>query len=163
MSADNTGFNPLTTARAVIEQTDLVDPDDIAAEVFRRTPKGDIDQLYRGLLRDVARSAIHKASMQVTAEHRDQPRRSPNRSSKVAAIRAAHYSYYDQRVYASGEWKLLRNCTRDDVLDLAAQRQQAADQNAAKAEEFRALHAKMVTAGVTLAGELDEQTQEAAA
>lgn len=33
MSADNPGFNPLATARAVIEQTDLIDPD---ADVMNR-------------------------------------------------------------------------------------------------------------------------------
>ena len=56
-------FNPLATARQIIAETSLTDPDDIAAQIYERTPKRALAEAYRELLRDTARKAIHHSSM----------------------------------------------------------------------------------------------------
>lgn len=149
-------------ARQVVATTDLTNPDDIADAVYERTPEDAIHDAYRLILRNTAREAIHQTNMSASAvpAPQSEPRRQPNKSSKVAAIKDSHTNYYDQRVFANGDWKLLRHCTREDVLDLAAHRQAIADRNTAKAAEFHAIHDRMVRAGVEFAGDLE---QEAAA
>jgi len=144
-------FDPLDVARDVIASTDLTDPDAIADEVLVRTPRSGLRTAYRLLLRRAALDAIRFANMSA-----GEPRRTPNRSSKVAAIRDRHIDYFAQRVYANGEWKMLGDCTPEDVLDLAAQRREVAARNAAKAEEYEALHARMVAVGVARARDLGE-------
>lgn len=141
-------FDPHSTARQVLTTTNLTDPADIADAVFDRTPEAAIRDAYRHLLRRVALDAIRMDRM--TANEADpvvEPRRAPNRSPKVAAIRARHSQYLAQRVFALGVWKQLGDCTLEDVLDLAAQRREVAAQNAAQAERFEALAARMRTSG----------------
>ena len=145
-------FNPTQVARHVIATTKLTDPDDIAQAVFDRTPEDQIKDAYLGVLRQSAREAIRLENM--TAN--EPVRTVPNRSSRVASISKAHTSYYDQRVFANGAWKLLGDCTLADVLDLASQRQQIAQQNMMKAKEFEQLAERMERAGVTVARELQE-------
>lgn len=152
-------FDPHATARQIIADTNLTDPTDIADAVYDRTPADAVHEAYRHILRNTAREAIRTANMQASAPL--EPRRTPNRSSRVAAIKRTHVAYFDQRVFANGDWKLLRDCTREDVLDLAAQRQEIADRNAAKAAEFESIHERMVSANVNIVGDLE--TLEAAA
>lgn len=147
-------FDPHATARQIIADTDLTDPSEIADAVYDRTPEDAVHDAYRHILRNTAREAIRTANMQASSPP-SEPRRTPNRSSRVSAIKRTHVAYFDQRVFANGDWKLLRDCTRDDVLDLAAQRQEIADRNAAKAAEFRSIHDRMVTANVTVVGDLE--------
>ena len=92
----------------------------------------------------------------MAASEAGEARRVPNRSSKVAAIRDRHIDYFSQRVFANGVWRMLGDGSPEDVLDLAAQRREVAARNAAKAEEFEALHARMVAAGVARARDLGE-------
>lgn len=146
-------FDPHATARQIITETNLTDPTEIADAVYDRTPEDAIHEAYRLILRNTAREAIRTANMQASST--PEPRRNPNRSSRVAAIKRTHIAYFDQRVFANGNWKLLRDCTREDVLDLAAQRQEIADRNAAKDDEFRSIHDQMVTANVTVVGDLE--------
>lgn len=145
-------FNPTQVARQVIATTKLTDPDDIAQAVFDRTPKDQLKETYLGVLRQSAREAIRLENMAAN----EPPRSTPNRSSRVASIAQSHLSYYDQRVYANGDWKLLGDCTLADVLDLAAQRQQIAQQNMMKAKEFEQLADRMERAGAKVARELQE-------
>lgn len=146
-----TTFDPLDTARDVLVSTKLTDPDAIADEVLSRTPRNGLRAAYRLLLRRLALDAIRFANMSAS-----EPRRTPNRSSKVAAIRNRHIDYFAQRVCANGEWKMLGDCTPEDVLDLAAQRREVAARNAAKAGEYEALHSQMIAAGVARARDLGE-------
>ncbi|GAA4923883.1 hypothetical protein [Nesterenkonia rhizosphaerae] len=164
-------FDPLAAAKQIIADTDITDPDKIAAEVLSRTPKHQIRAVYASLLRGVAKNAIGQLNMRTSTAHREElhatspaaTRRTPAKSSRVASIRSNHLSYFAQRVHAQGTWKMLGDCTRDDVLDLIAQRQAKADANLAKAAEFKDLHERMVAAGVTLAKELDTAEQAKAA
>lgn len=146
-------FNPLAAARQIITETNLTDPDEVAEEVYRRTPDDALTAAYRLILRNTAREAIRTNNMAASVP----PRTMPNRSGKVAAIKASHTGYFDQRVFANGDWKLLRHCTRADVLDLAQQRQEIADRNLAKVAEFTALAEQMKQSGAQYAGDLEKE------
>lgn len=145
-------FSPLTTARHLIATTRLTSPDDIAEQVAAQTPPDDVPVLYQRLLRDVAREAIRLENMGATQP----PRTVPNRSSRVQAIKQAHTTYYDQRVFAGGVWKLLGDCSVEDVQDLVAQRIDVAARNMAKAKEFEVLVDRMERAGVMTVRGLDK-------
>lgn len=145
-------FDPLAAAQHVLATTRLADPDDIADAVADMTPRGALRSAYRLVLRSVAREAIRLTRMD--SEPVGGVRRTPNRSGRVAAIREHHVEFFDRRVYAQGTWKLLGDCTREDVLDLAAQRRDAAARNAANADRFEALAEQMAAAGVSVVREL---------
>lgn len=144
-------FNPTQIARQIIATTQLTDPDGIAQAVFDRTPEDQLKEAYLGVLRQSAREAIRLENMAAN----EPPRSTPNRSSRVASIAQSHLSYYDQRVYANGDWKLLGDCTLSDVLDLVTQRQKVAQQNMMKAKEFEQLADRMERAGAKVARELE--------
>ncbi|GAA0200141.1 hypothetical protein [Glutamicibacter creatinolyticus] len=148
----STDFQPVKVARQIIATTSLTDPEDIALAVLDRTPDSELRAAYLQVLRGAVRTAIHMENMVASTVTPVVP----NRSSRVAAIRESHISYYDQRVFASGEWKMLGECTVDDVLDLAAQRREVAERNSAKAAEFEQLAARMTAAGVAVARDLEE-------
>lgn len=144
-------FNPTQVARQVINTTNLTDPDDIAQAVFDRTPEDQLKEAYLGVLRQSAREAIRLENMAAN----EPVRTTPNKSSRVASIARSHTSYYDQRVFANGDWKLLGDCTLADVLDLVTQRQKFAQQNMMKAKEFEQLADRMERAGAKVARELE--------
>lgn len=82
------------------------------------------------------------------------PRRTANKSSRVAAIRSNHEKLLAQRVFARGEWKLLGDCTLQDVRDLAEQRRMVAARNEAVAERFEKLAARMDELGAATVRDL---------
>lgn len=148
-------FNPLALAKRVIADTNLTDPSDIAQEVLERTPDHEIREVYLTTLRHVAREAIRLSNMTASTPPQAPKPSAPNKSSKIAAIRSAHISYYDQRVFASGTWKMLGDCTVTDVLDLVEQRRAIAEANYTKSAEYKLLADQMIAAGVNTARELE--------
>lgn len=146
-----TDFDPYQVARGVLATTDLCDPADIAEAIFKQTPKDKIAGAYKVMLRAVARDTIR--SVRVDGEFFKE-QAGPSRSSKVAGIRAHHFDFFGQRVFANNEWKLLGDCTRADVRDLAARRREVAAFNSAKADEFDELDARMAAAGVDVVRDL---------
>lgn len=146
-----TRFDPYQVAREILATTDLANPDDIAEAIFTQTPKRDIPGAYRAMLRTVAREEIRLSRMHEPAQERVS---GPSGSSRVAGIREHHFDYYGQRVFACEKWKLLGDCTREDVLDLAAQRRKVAAQNSAVADEFEVLATRMLAAGVATVRDL---------
>ncbi len=58
------------------------------------------------------------------------------------------------RVFASGAWKFLGDCSRDDVKDLAAQREAEAAANAAASARFKALGAAMTRRKASMVSDL---------
>ena len=161
-------FNPLTAARQVIAETDLASPEDIARRVFEMTPRDQMARAYIYCLRHVCRNAIR--SVRTTGEWdtspasvKPDPAPAPARpSAKVAAIRKAHVSYYERRVYAQGEWKMLGDCTLADVRDLAAQAQSKADANARRAAEWTALADRMERVGAATVRDADTEMEATA-
>lgn len=157
-------FNPFTAARQVIAETDLASPEDIARRVFEMTPRDQMARAYLYCLRDICRLAIRSVRTDGVAERNPvKPMATPPRpSSKVAAIRKAHVSYYERRVYAQGEWKMLGDCTLADVRDLAAQAQSKADANARRAAEWTALADRMERVGAATVRDADTEMEATA-
>lgn len=145
-------FNPTHAARQVIADTSLTDPHDIAAAVFDMTPADQIADLYRTALVKIADEAIRFANMQA---RKPAIPVMPNKSSKVAAIRAAHIGYFDQRVNVSGEWKMLGDCTVPDLDVLIETRRNVAAKNNAIADEYAQLRDRMVKAGAKVARDVE--------
>ena len=161
-------FNPFTAARQVIAETDLAAPEDIARRVFEMTPRDQMARAYLYCLRNVCRMAL--SSVRTTGQWDTSPASvkpdtapTPARpSAKVAAIRKAHVSYYERRVYAQGEWKMLGDCTLADVRDLAAQAQSKADANARRAAEWSALADRMERVGAETVRDADVEMEATA-
>jgi hypothetical protein len=59
-----------------------------------------------------------------------------------------------QRFYVGGEWRELGSCSREDVLEIAADYQDRADRCAEHAAEFRQLAASMEAAGAETVADL---------
>lgn len=168
-------FNLTDSIRSVLATSRLADPADIAQIVFDRTPVEDMPDAYLQLLRSKVREISRLENIETRQQYRNGPVPSqqrdttgmqtttiPNGSAKVAAIRQVHNAYYDQRVHAKGQSKLLGDCTIDDVFDLAAQRRQMAQKNVAIAREFESLAEQMHAAGVTYARQLDQRESKTA-
>jgi hypothetical protein len=152
-------FDPYLVARDVLATTDLADPSDIAEEIFNRTPKREIAGAYRMILRTMARVELGRMRMNGSAQDQtvgDQTGAQPARSSKVAGIRQYFSDTYEQRVCAFEKWKMLLDCTREDVLDLAAQSLKAANQNLAKHEKWQALADQMLADGAVTVRDLKD-------
>ena len=157
-------FNPITAARQVVATTDLAAPEDIAQRVFEMTPRDQVDRAYLYCLRQICRLAIRSVRTDGEASRNPvRPMTTPPRpSSKVAAIRKAHMSYYERRVFAQGEWKMLGDCTVADVRDLATRSQAMADANARRAAEWTALADRMEREGLRTVRDADVETEAAA-
>lgn len=87
----------------------------------------------------------------VNNAHRSPSVGNPSRSAKVGAIRAWHERMLLAEVDPSGsgnDWKRLGDCTRDDVLALAAHRRKIADENRAAAQRYERLASEMNELGV---------------
>jgi len=73
----------------------------------------------------------------------------PVRSAKVAGIAAMHAAALRVLIHVGeGRNKQLGDCTYEDLLFAAEERREQARRNAAKAEQFEALAAKLRAAGV---------------
>lgn len=88
--------------------------------------------------------------------------RKPNRSAKVTAIRNHHAAWKRARYVINGEWKMLADCTVDDVLALAEQRRAVAARNESEATRFDQLARAMKDAGVSTVADLDDDVAVAA-
>ncbi len=72
-------------------------------------------------------------------------------ASRVGVSRWQRY----QRVTVDGEWKLLADCTADDLDVIATDRESGAERLLAVAERFRTLAARMRAAGAATVADLD--------
>lgn len=117
----------------VLADTNEADPGKLAGLVMARIPKAQIrvalSQALRLYVRQVISEARNGGSATVT------PIR-PNASAKVAAIRDGWQRRLRDRVHVADSWKLLADCTYDDLLAAAAERRTLADQNNARARQF---------------------------
>ena len=121
--------------RDVLRTSTLADPSDIADEVYRRIGE---DQL-RAALRDALRVFVRQVISEERSHTTIRPE-SASPSAKVAAIRDYWQRSLRDRVHASAsEWKLLGDCSAADLDFAAAERQEQAERNAAKARQYRML------------------------
>lgn len=140
---------------SVLEQTDLASPEEVAAAVARGVPA----KRVRAVLVE-ALTAYVRTTMQQRRAHNpilaDEQRTQSARSSKVAAIRDSWASALRDRVHVSDGWKLLGECTFEDLMFAAAERREHAARNLAKADQFEALASRLESAGVETVADLPE-------
>ena len=137
--------------REVLADTDAADPGEIAGQVMARIPPRMIRVALSQALRLYVRQVISE-----TRTGNNPPSASPIQPSlKVAAIRDGWQRRLRDRVHVGDSaWKMLADCTYDDLLAAAAERRQLADRNNAWARTYDAWARLMTEAGVTTFGEL---------
>lgn len=124
--------------KAVIDETDLTSPEEIAAKVAEMVPGRDLRPTLATVLRDFVRIELGRArsgAYQPTAQV--PPDRLTNRSAKVSAIRDAAPRWLRERVY-TGEsgWLLLGDCSYDHLKYLQSERLENAARSAAAADRY---------------------------
>lgn len=143
-------FNLRLTIRAVLAETDEPDPGVISGLVFAAISRKDQAVALEQSLRHFVRQVITEQRAHTPAP----PTPAKARSWKVQAIRANWERMLAQRVYSAGGWKLLRDCTRDDLLFAAAERRENAARSIAVAERYDALADLLASHGVAAVGDL---------
>jgi hypothetical protein len=149
-----TELNLRAMIREVLDETDLVDPTDVAEETFHRLTRGQYAPALRQTLRQFARLVMTSQGAAPTGDSAP-----ANRSWKRDAIRAELGGFREYYHTADG-WKHLRDCTRDDLLFAANERREQADRNIAEAERLEKL-ASRLDDGQTV-GDLDDLGEDAA-
>jgi hypothetical protein len=97
----------------------------------------------RLVAKEMRRSSVHSATTTST------------RWDNVAQLQSeGTLTLLRARVFASGAWKFLGDCTRDDVTDIAAQRTQEAVDLEATAKRFRQLREAMGRKRVSIVSQL---------
>jgi len=132
-----TDFDLRRSIRAIVEETDLASPEEITEKLAGQIPARDLRAVVTVLLRDYVRVELSRLRMRTGS---DSPDATTNRSAKVAAIRAAAPRWLRDRVFVGGsEWKLLGDCTADNLAYLQQERRDNAARSLAAAEFFASL------------------------
>lgn len=151
-------FNLRAVVRDVLTEADEADPGVIAGMVMARIPKKDRDAALSQAMRLFVRQAISETRTGNAPRSNVSPIRST--SHKVAAIREGWMRRLHDRVHVGGsEWKFLADCTYDDLLRVAEERQELAERNGAWAREYRAMADAVLDADVATFGDLPADTQ----
>lgn len=159
MSTQADGFALRVIVREVLAQTEEADPGVIAGMVVGRIAKKDRDAALSQAMRLFVRQVISETRVgnrpsNVTPIHRT------GQSAKVAAIRDGWQRRLRDRVHVGASlWKQLGDCTYDDLLAAANERQEHADRNAAWAREYRAMASAVLDADVERFADLPVETQ----
>lgn len=126
-------FDIRTAVRAVMDETDLTSPEEIAAKVAESVPQRDLRRVLATVLREYVRVEIGRARM-----HTSQPEPTKaNRSAKVTAIRSAADRWLRERVFVGDStWLLLGECSYDNLKFLESERLENAARSAAAAERY---------------------------
>lgn len=156
-----TTFNLRAAVREVLDQTNEADPGVIAGMVVAQVAKKDRDAALSQAMRLFVRQVISETRV----GHRPAnvtPLRKGTHSRKVAAIREGWARRLRDRVHVGGsEWKQLGDCTYDDLMAAASERQDLADRNATWAQEYRVMASAVLDADVERFRDLptDEQAR----
>lgn len=119
--------------RQVMDETDLIDPAEIAGEILRRLPKEDVQAALEQTLPGYVRVVMHQAFTPPP-----KPSTKPGRSVKREGIVDIGRALRDGVHCATG-WKHLADCTKEDLLFAVHERLSIAEKNRAKAEQFQTL------------------------
>lgn len=130
-------------------------PHGIADKVFPAIPASEVPALAQRLLSAYVRDYLQsrRAANPVLGGIRPAPHDpavSHRPSAKLAKRRSEWASWMRDQVHVGhGKWRQLGQCTRDDLLFAANERDTMAASNAAKADTFRDLAAKLEAHKVT--------------
>lgn len=158
MTSVEVEYNRHTLIRQVMEETDLISPDDIAAIVEQRTT----DEELRAWYRETLKPDIRAEFLRMRKRRRDAPlidaarenKESGSSKTKPQMIRDAWLLKMQAPVTVDGEWKRLGDCDSDDVLRLAEVRYESAEAVRREGDRFKRLAAAMDEHGVSCAADL---------
>jgi hypothetical protein len=145
-----TGYDIRNAVRQAIEETDLAQPEDIAAKVTENVPSKHLRQVLEEVLRDYVRIELGRQRRNVA---QPVPLAEPGAilpskahsistpgSAKVRAIRDAAPRWLATRVHVGcSTWKSLGDCTYEDLTFLVSERLGNAEQLRLKANQYQQL------------------------
>jgi len=160
-------FNLGQVVTDALESTDLASPDEIAeyvaANVGSRQLRAALAQALPQYVATVIQrrrssNMILDPSMAPKVDEAPEvkPGKQPFRSLRVTAIRDAWAKALADRVHVDGSYKLFGECTYDDLVFAAEERQEHARRNAAKAEQYRAVADRLKRLGLETVSELPQ-------
>lgn len=153
-------FNLRATVRDTIASTDEADPGVIAGMVTAKIKAADRDAALTQAMRLFVRQIISETRTGNRPTNILPISQRSGRSTKVAAIRDGWQRRLRDRVHgADGAWKMLGDCTYDDLMSAASERQELADRNQAWAREYRAMAEAVADAGVETFRDLPAERQ----
>lgn len=146
-------YNLHDAVASVLDTTNLTEPAEIAAKVAENVPSRELRRVVGELLPAYVREVNrHRRNLGLTSENANQSAR----SSKVAAFRAIGRAWLRNRIQVESGWKLLADCSYEDLMWAAENRRQIAAQNFAKAEEYEALAQHVQAHGVDRLADLPD-------
>jgi hypothetical protein len=150
-------FNLMDVIRDIMNTTQHLGPDAIATEVAHRIPEDRKEQIFRDALRTHVHSLMNRARSTATGKLPPLP----NRSAKGDAIRAWAVEQRNKRLteqihVGAGEWKLLADCTADNLRFAAHERITRAHFLIGKADAFDTLANVLDEMGAKTVRELPE-------
>jgi hypothetical protein len=145
---------------------DLTQIRTLARELMSATDEPDprvlIDQMIGALARAQRATLLRWAAGELLREANRWSRVTPPRAGASWKAAVGADGLLAQRYDVDGVWMELSNCTRDQVLTIAAGYRDRAARNAARAEEFERLADRMQRTGATTVGDLFERGERAA-
>lgn len=160
-----TEFNLRALVREVAAASKAADPGDLAEEVFPKIPRKEMASAVREMLRTYVRIVLGESrsvghlAQEGVGSPGDDVSRTAGRSLKVAAIREAWRARLTDRIHtgpASTAWKLLGDCTADDLLFAADERRHVAERTLSRAVFYERLAEVVKDHGVTSVKELPD-------
>lgn len=142
--------------RGVLEKTDEVNPGVIARRLLPRVPGRERDRLLGDLLRDRVRQEIHAGRRGIDFAHPSLPSRRVGRSKWAVMA-----PFLRKPVCVGTDWKMVGDCTADDLDVVASDYARRAAENAAYEGQFRALAGMLRARGVETVADLPAGAVEA--
>jgi hypothetical protein len=147
-----------------LESTDLASPDEIAEYVAANVGSRQVRAaLAQALPPFVATMIQRRRSTNMILDPSQAPKvedepvaKQPFRSLRVSAIRDAWAKALADRVHVDGGYKMFGECTYDDLVFAAEERQEHARRNAAKATQYRAVADRLKRLGLETVSELPQ-------
>lgn len=136
----------------VLTETDLADPSDVANAVLARIPEDLSRVALAQALRGYVRQVIGQARM--TRPEQDTEQKPTGRSWKRDALREGWRDRLHDRTHVENGWKLLAECTYEDLLAAAAERRDLAERNLASAQQYEKWASLVSEYGVETFGDL---------
>lgn len=151
------GFVLRHMVRDILADSDTADPGALADLVLAAIPRNQVRAALAQTLRLYVRQVISEERIGNAPSNVSPIKPSP--SSKVAAIREGWQRRLDDRLHVGdSQWKLLRDCTADDLDAVAAERRLLADKNAAWARTYSEWARRVREADVETFGALPVET-----
>ena len=156
-------FDLRALVRQVATETSLRGPEEITAKVVEMVPDKHLRAALLLTLPDTVRRVLFQDRQPVERYARQTEKQTAGnvnsaRSSMSKRIREGwRRTLAGQFHIGHGQWKVLGECTYDEVMFLSAERQAHAEANAAAAAMFARLAAAMKRRKATTAGDLPEK------